>query len=78
MNQPNSPASAEAKHLDEKGRCCGRKPIHYKGGSWCSPQIPQKFCDRCCRAYDPATGCQIENWAFKLADGVFISTKGDR
>ena len=51
--------------FDEKGRCCGRKPIHYKGGSWCSPPgSPMYFCDRCDRQYDPETGNQVENWAW--------------
>lgn len=45
-------------------RCCGRKPIRYKGGSWCSP-APQLFCPRCDRAYDLETGDQMENWAWK-------------
>ena len=49
--------------LDEKGRCCGRKPIKYKGGAWNSPEVPQWFCARCCRSYDLRTGQQIENWA---------------
>ena len=45
--------------LDEKGRCCGRKPIHYKRPT------ERKFCDRCDRAYDPKTGWQLTNWAWK-------------
>lgn len=54
--------------LDEKGRCCGRKPIDYKGtGS--SPEKPHKFCTRCDRAYDRITGEQIENWAYKKCPG---------
>lgn len=60
--------------LDEKGRCCGRKPIDYKGGGWNSPSRPQKFCPRCDRAYDRNTGEQIENWAWKLRDGSFVKT----
>lgn len=56
--------------LDEKGRCCGRKPIDYKG-SWRS--IPQKFCPRCCRAFSRETGEQIDNWAWKKgSDGEFV------
>lgn len=52
--------------LDEKGRCCGRKPLVYKssfrqGG-------PQKFCFKCDRAYDLKTDEQIENWAWKKDD----------
>lgn len=49
--------------LDEKGRCCGRKPVDYKGGAWNSPLHPEKFCTRCNRAYDRVTGEQIDNWA---------------
>ena len=50
--------------LDEKGRCCGRKPIMYKGGAWNSPER-QRFCTRCCASYNFETGEQIANWAFK-------------
>ncbi len=57
--------------LDSAGRCCGRKPLHYKGGSWRSPERPMKFCDRCCREYDPETGVQRENWAWKLDTNEF-------
>ena len=58
--------------LDENGRCCGRKPILYKGGSWRSPELRQKFCDRCDRAYSIETGEQIANWAYKLTNGEFV------
>ena len=49
-------------HLDDKGRCCGIKPIVYK-------RDPHLFCHRCCRAFDPDTGSMIENWAWKFKDG---------
>lgn len=49
--------------IDNKGRCCGRKPIHYKGGGWNSPYHPKKFCTRCAAEYDPLTGEQRENFA---------------
>ena len=56
------------KRLDAKGRCCGRKPIYYRGGSWCSPMnCPMHFCDRCDREYGP-DGVQRDNWAWN-ADG---------
>ena len=61
--------------LDEKGRCCGRKPLDYKGGSWRSPRRPQKFCTRCCRAYNRETGEQIENWAWETNGEAFVQTK---
>lgn len=59
--------------LDSQGRCCGRKPIDYKGGSWRSPpEGPHKFCPRCDRSFDRFTGQQIENWAWLcLKPGVF-------
>lgn len=49
--------------LDEKGRCCGKKPIFYK-------RPPRHFCPRCDRAYDAVTGEQIENWAWRKAPGA--------
>jgi len=48
--------------LDSKGRCCGRKPLEYRG-SWHGPR--QYFCTRCDRSFDLDTGKQIENWAWK-------------
>uniref|UniRef100_A0A6M3LEZ0 Uncharacterized protein n=1 Tax=viral metagenome TaxID=1070528 RepID=A0A6M3LEZ0_9ZZZZ len=44
--------------LDEKGRCCGRKPIVYK-------RDPYRYCPRCDRAYDLDEDRQIPNWAWK-------------
>jgi hypothetical protein len=61
----------QTRSLDENGRCCGRKPIIYKGGSWRSPDVPQRFCGRCKRAYALNAPHQIENWAFKVEDGGF-------
>ena len=50
--------------LDDKGRCCGRKPIFYKGGSWRSPLgAPLHFCCECNREFGP-DGNQRANWAF--------------
>lgn len=52
--------------LDERGRCCGRKPLHYKGGSWRSPlNAPLLFCCGCDREYDPVTKAQRANWAWR-------------
>jgi hypothetical protein len=54
-----------AKVIDEKGRCCGRKPIPYR-------RPPTLFCPRCDAQFDPETGKQIPNWAFeKMEDGSF-------
>lgn len=53
-----------AQALDDKGRCCGRKPIRYM-------RDRHLFCPRCDRSYD-FDGKQITNWAFKLEpDGTF-------
>lgn len=62
--------------LDNKGRCCGRKPMHYEGGAWNSPKRPMKFCPRCDRAFDPETSEQVVNWAWRLDDGEFVRTSG--
>lgn len=43
--------------LDDKGRCCGRKPITYKRHN-------QLFCDRCDRLYEMTTGKWIPNRAW--------------
>lgn len=52
--------------LDKHGRCCGRKPIFYAGGSWRSPvKAPLYFCGRCCREYGP-DGVHRPNWAWKM------------
>lgn len=52
--------------LDERGRCCGRKPMVYKRPA------PHFFCPRCNREFTP-DGCQHANWAFKLTgDGLFV------
>ena len=40
--------------IDEKGRCCGRKPIIYKSGSWTPLRKPHLFCDRCGKDYEIA------------------------
>lgn len=49
----------ELKRLDDKGRCCGRKPIYYKGMAWNSPLgCPKKWCDRCNTTFNPETGIE--------------------
>lgn len=59
--------------IDAKGRCCGRKPLHYKRGLTTTLNRPQLFCTRCSAAYDPETHEQLENWAwFKDERGQFI------
>lgn len=60
--------------LDDKGRCCGRKPIFYS--SWRSPLMaPLHFCCDCCREYGP-DGQQRQNWAWKeVSPGEFQRIK---
>ena len=58
----------EAKHLDDKGRCCGRKPIVYK-----STQL--LFCSRCGADYNMA-GEQVPNWEYpRLTDIMSASVR---
>lgn len=52
------------KMLDDKGRCCGRKPIKYK-------RDPHYFCMRCDRSYDVYNFEQVENWAWRWVNGRF-------
>jgi hypothetical protein len=57
--------------LDNKGRCCGRKPLIYKRPTH------HLFCSRCDRAYDPESHEQIENWAWKKEQqGEFVRVTG--
>lgn len=51
-------------NLDDKGRCCGRKPLVYKNRDYGTDGF--KFCARCNRAFDRHTGEQIQNWAYRL------------
>lgn len=56
---------AEAKRLDERGRCCGRKPMVYKRPDH------QLFCPRCDASFNPETGIQWQNWAYRaVGDGL--------
>ena len=49
------------KKLDEKGRCCGRKPI-------VSKREPYLFCPRCDAQYPRDTQHQMENFKYKFCD----------
>ena len=61
--------------LAANGRCCGRKPIYYKGGSYCSPPgSPMYFCDRCDREYGPE-GQQRGNFAWDANGQPLISRR---
>ena len=57
-------ATPTVKRLNERGQCCGRKPIVYK-----RPHH-HLVCTRCDAYFDPTTGEQIESWAYvKVNDG---------
>jgi hypothetical protein len=51
--------------LNERGQCCGRKPIVYK-------RERHKFCTRCHSAFDIETGEQMPNWAWRAVEGGFV------
>jgi hypothetical protein len=51
--------------IDEKGRCCGRKPTEYKREN-------KLHCFRCNRDYDPATHEQIPNSWWKPTSEGFV------
>lgn len=62
--------------IDANGRCCGRKPIHYKRGHTTTSGKPQYYCTRCDASYDPTTREQVDNWAWeKSAGGRFTRRK---
>jgi hypothetical protein len=52
-------------HLDEAGRCCGRKPRPYLRDG-------HLFCSRCDRSYDIRSGRQVQNWAWREMAAGFI------
>ena len=56
--------------LDQKGRCCGQKPIRYK-------RPPHLFCCRCNVEFDPETGIQRPNWAWVQSGDGFAPTYPD-
>lgn len=51
--------------LDDKGRCCGRKPTPYKGRY--AMGGPHRVCLRCSRAYHLTENEQIPNWAWSYS-----------
>lgn len=61
--------SAEKERLDEKDRCCGRKPIVYR-----VPSL-HYFCTRCDREFD-ADKKQRGNWAWKKTESGFMRIAG--
>lgn len=57
--------SSLPKKLDEKGRCCGKKPIIYKRKGY-------YYCPRCDRAFDINTKEQISNFWWIEEEDYFI------
>jgi hypothetical protein len=69
-------STTPGKKLDEKGRCCGRKSMVYRGKNT-TEAGPHRFCGRCNAAYDLEENEQISNWAYKkTASGKFIQQFG--
>lgn len=64
-----------AQKLNERGQCCGRKPLLYKTKVDQHAKAPHKYCTRCNAAYDVDTGKQIDNWAYREVgtDGQFVN-----
>jgi hypothetical protein len=65
--------------LNDKGQCCGRKPLVYKTNRHAGYNMPRHgylFCWRCDRAYDRDTHEQIPNWAYKMVNGEWEVQKG--
>lgn len=46
--------------LDINGRCCGRKPMVYKSGTWTPLQRPHRFCPRCGASFEIGSDRRIE------------------
>jgi len=55
--------------IDEKGRCCGRKPLVYKR------PIHYLYCCRCNSEYHFGSHEQIANWAWQKVDDKFEPTQ---
>lgn len=62
------PATMRVAVLDDKGRCCGRKPLVYK-----RPHH-HFFCTKCNAEIDPQDGMQRENWAWIRDGEAFVAT----
>ena len=65
-------ATPTVKRLNERGQCCGRKPLVYKRPTH------RLNCGRCSAEFDPTTGEQIESWAYIKIEGGFVSRYDDR
>jgi hypothetical protein len=62
------------KALDEQGRCCGRKPLHYKTARGMKERAdPHRFCTRCDAEFS-MDGQQRANWAWTREGAEFVRT----
>lgn len=62
------PATRRIANLDDKGRCCGRKPTLYK------LPTPHLCCFKCNAEINPETGKQQQNWAWVSDGDLFVAT----
>ena len=62
------PATRRIAVLDDKGRCCGRKPLAYKRPTH------HFYCTRCNAQFDAQTGRQQANWAWVQDGYAFVAT----
>lgn len=62
------PATRRVAHLNERGQCCGRKPLIYK-----RPHH-YLYCTRCSASLNPVTGKQEPNWAWEADGDAFVAT----
>ncbi len=56
-------------NLAADGRCCGRKPLEYKSGTWTPLGMPHKLCTRCYAEYT-VDGKRMQQDAPKRAGGA--------
>lgn len=58
--------------LDDRGRCCGRKPLFYKTARGMQvSKDPHHFCATCAGEFSP-DGKQRANWAWTAVEGGFV------
>jgi len=57
--------------IDDKGKCCGRKPTAHKGqGTYRHGR--KKHCPHCDRYYDYDTGAPTENYTWAVINGAHV------
>lgn len=62
------PATRRIAKLNDRGQCCGRKPLVYKRPAH------HLYCTRCSAELDPITGVQQANWAWVPDGDAFVAT----